>query len=467
MENTQLSNKGQIRLAVTVPKGYVVSYRGTGKNSNLKGVTKMLKRAEKNNLLLSKELVQNLCTMEAVDFKTIKEQFDTIYASMQGQIFRSVFATGEEIEDEAFTSEDFVEQIQHYFISYNLGEIDYEVFEIDEKRKIQISNVSKRKDKQDLNNTFRIIDTKTVADFRNDVKVILESPIVFGEQQVEFIQEANRSEELSEVLSNVSSIKVKENLFKLIEITGKEFVKHNDVLKTATDILRYCYFVSGFEVQNLFTGVKFKLSTADKKIVMGSLDKLARKNLGNLIGDMKPYKSQWLGIATNLHPGSAKFKRFSGAQEVFEYLRNGGKIETFNSRTQKMINLGDYKALVGHLSDKPGELLRSLDMIIRKGDKPARKKLVVKLSEIKLNPKLTIQVKKWLEFRIKNGFKERTFNIKGTPKTVLKSLEPLKEKRTKKVVKTLRNTVIKHLAGKDLFPSVVEDIQEQELREGK
>jgi hypothetical protein len=468
MENAQLNNKNQIRLTVTVPKGYVVSYRGPGKNSNLKGVTKMLKRAEKNNLLLSKELVQNLCTMEANDFKTIKFQFDTMFTSMQGQTFRSVFATGEDIEDEGFTFEDFVEQIQHYFTSYNLGEIDYDVFEIDEKRKVQIQNISKRKDKQDLNCTFRIIDTKSIEDFRNDVKVILESPIVFGEQQVEFIQEANRAEELGEVLSCISNIKVKENLFKLIEITGKEFVKHNDVLKTATDLLRYCYFVSGFEVQNLFTGAKFKLSTADKKIVMGTLGRLARKDLGNLIGDMKPNKSQWLSVATNLHPASAKFNRYERAQEVFDYFRNGGNIKTFNSVTQDLINKEDYRKLVIHLGKRPGELLRSLDMIIRKGDKLARKELVHQIINAKLNPKLTIQVRKWLEYRIENGFDERTFNVKGTPKTVQKSLPALKEKRTKKITKALRVTVIKHLVGKDLFPApVVVETEQTLLKEGK
>ena len=463
-----MANKNQVKLSITVPKGYIVTYKGPSKNSNLKGVMKMLKRAEKNNVLLSKELVQNLCTMEANDFKTIKDQFDVIYASVKGQTFRSVFATGEDIEDETFTFDDFIEQISHYFVSYGLGEIDYDAFEIDEKRKVQISNISKRKDKQDLNNTFRIINTKSIEEFGNDVKVILESPIVFGTQQVEFIQEAYRVQELGNVLSRIPGIKVKENLFRLIEITGKEFVRHNDVLKTATDVLRYCYFVSGLGFQDLTKGAKFKLSTADKKIVMGTLGRLARKDLGNLIGDMKPYKSQWLGVATNLHPGSAKFNRYERAQQVFEYFRNGGNIITFNSKTQALINEGDYKGLVIHLANKPGELLRSLDMIIRKGDKEARETLVNVLVETKLNPKLTIQVRKWLEYRIENGFNERTFNIKGKPKTVEKSLEPLKEKRTKKVTKALRQTVVNHLVGKDLFPAPVEDTENTEnTQEGK
>jgi len=452
-----MENTAQVKLSLTVPKGYIVTYKGPGKNSNLKGVMKMVKRAEKNNVLLSKELVENLCTMEAGDFKTIKEQFDVIYASMKGQTFRSVFATGEDIEDEAFTFDDFIEQISHYFVSYGLGEIDYDAFEIDEKRKVQIANISKRKDKQELNNTFKILDTKTVDGFIQDVKTIIESPIVFGSQQIEFIQEAKRFGFLGSILNSVKEFKVKENLFQIIEITGKEFVKTTNVLKTATDVLRYCYWASNLDFKKLEKGVRFRLKTSDKNIVMMNIDMLAKKNMTNLFGDMKPYKSQWLGVATNIHPGTKKFSKYGDAQKIFDYIRNGGNIETFNSKTQKLIAENNIDELIDHLSKRPGELLRSLDMIIRKGDKKTAKKLAQVIEETDINPKLTIQVRKWLEFRIQNELAERTFNVKGKAKSITgKELPTLKEKRTKKVIKALRNKLVKSLEGKNLFPSLEE-----------
>ena len=449
-----MENSAQVKLAITVAKGYIVTYLGENKASNLDLVMKMIKRAEKNNVLLSKKLIENLVSMNECDVKEIKEQFDLLYTSQKGQTFRSVFATGEDIGDEEFTFDDFIKQISHYFITYGLGEIDYDAFDIDEKRKVQISNISKRKDKQEINNTFKIIDTKTVDGFIQDVKTIIESPIVFGAQQIEFIQEAKRLGFLGSILNSVQDIKVKENLFQIIEITGKEFVKSVNVLKTATDVLRYCYWTSGLDFKNLEKGVRFRLKTSDKKIVMMTIDALAKKSMINLFGDMKPYKSQWLGVATNIHPGSKKFRKFNSAQQIFDYIRNGGSLETFNSKTQKLIDEDNIDELIEHLSKRPGELLRSLDMIIRKGDKQSSKKLANIIEKTDINPKLSIQVRKWLEYRIGNEISERTFNIKGKAKTITdKELPALKEKRTKRVIKTLRTKMIDFLRGKELFPT--------------
>jgi hypothetical protein len=452
-----MENSAQIKLAITVPKGYIVTYLDENKvkdSKNLNLVMKMIKRAEKNNVLLSKDLIANLISMNKSDVRDIKDEFDIIYTSMKGQTFRSIFATGEDISDEEFTFDDFVQQLQHYYISYNLGEIDYSIFEIDEKRKVQISNVSKRKDKQDINNTFKILDTKTVDGFNKDVKTIIESPIVFGAQQIEFIQEAKRLGFLGSILNSVQDFKVKENMFQVIDITGKEFVKKVNILKTATDILRYCYWASGLDFTNLEKGVKFNLKTADKKIVMMYLNTIANKNMTNLFGDMKPYKSQWLSVSKNLFPGSSKFHKFGSAQKIFDYIRNGGNLVTFNSTTEDLIN-NDINALIIHLKEKPGELLRRLDVIIRKGSKEDSKLLAKVIKNIDINPKLTIQVRKWLEFRIDNGFEDRVFNIKGKAVTVQgKSLKALKEKRTKRVIKALRNKLIKSLVGKELFPSL-------------
>jgi len=134
-------NKNQVNLSVTIPKGYIVVKNGDAKTANLNGIMKMVKKAEKNNVLLSKDLVMSLATLETNDFKEIKTQFKTQFTKMEGQFLRSVFATGEDIADEAFTYDDFIQQISHYFISYGLGEIDYDIFEIDETRKVKIYNV--------------------------------------------------------------------------------------------------------------------------------------------------------------------------------------------------------------------------------------------------------------------------------------------------------------------------------------
>lgn len=451
-----------VSLKVTIPKGYIVVTDTEGPEVNVNGVMKMVKLAEKNNTVLTQKLVQSLLVLDKDLFDVIYSEFKEIFKSQKGQFLRSVFATGADIEDEEFTLTDFFIQINHYFISYGLGEIDYDIFEIDENRKVQISNVSKRSTKQELNNTFRIIDTKTGIEFIKEIQAIVNSPIVWGKQQLEFIQEANKVKLLASILSN-SDIKVKENLFAIMSVTGKEFFRDNNILKTATDILRYCYFVSGEDYKTLDKGIRFKLKTSDKKVVMSSLNRIAKKDIKNTFGDMKPYKSQWLSVSKNLNPGSAKFSRFSNAQGIFDFLRNKGKVETFNTVTQSLIKNKDWKELTKHLSKKPGELLRSLDMIIRNSNKNEVLYLVSVIEGIELNPKLVIQVRKWLEFRTENAFTERTFKVKGKPVTIdNKPLDTLKTKRTMKVVQALRGMLVRHLKGKELFSDQLAQLTQYE-----
>ena len=64
----------QIKLQLTVPKGYIVTYKGDNTVGNHKYIMKMVKRAEKNNILLSDKLIANLISMDNNDVKDIKEQ---------------------------------------------------------------------------------------------------------------------------------------------------------------------------------------------------------------------------------------------------------------------------------------------------------------------------------------------------------------------------------------------------------
>lgn len=199
----------QVNLNITVPKGYIVITQTprTPRTShtlnillNITGIINMLKLAEKNNVVLSSELIKALSSLDEKSFKEIQLQFKEIFKAQKGQFLRSVFATSSDIKDEEFTLSDFLIQINHYFISYGLQEIDHSIFEMDENRKIQTNNKSKRKAKQELNNTFKVIDVKNMDGFIEDIKTIIESPIVWGEQQLEFVHEAHRVGVLMELL---------------------------------------------------------------------------------------------------------------------------------------------------------------------------------------------------------------------------------------------------------------------------
>ena len=464
-----------INTKITLPKGYFVIDTGNVKNENLIGINKLLSKLEKANVVLSGKAIEVLSTLSAQDFDIVSKNVSKEFKPVQGNFLRPTFATGEDLDNEQFSFEDFCTQIEMYFFTYGLGEVPEHLFVPTKGRKVEIDNLAKRKEKKTLNNTFRIIDVKSTDEFISDVAQIIEMPIVFGAQQIEFVREAFNKNILDKAVAKVQAIKVKENIFSILEITGKDFFKSAGILKTATDILRYAYFVSEEDYKLLPKGVRFNLKTSDKKVIMAALNTIASKDVKNVFGDMKPNKSQWLALSKNLFPGSSKFNKFSAAQGVFDFLRNNGKVETFNTITQAFIKDKNFSGLAVHLSKKPGELLRSLDMIIRNSSKAEIAMLIDVINEIKLNPKLVIQVRKWLEYRTEHGFTERTFKVKGKPVTVdNKPLPELKTKRTMKVVKALRGIIIRHLEGKSLFDNQIAELEkyevelaEQELKEGK
>ena len=445
----------RIDTKVTLPKGYFVADTGPAKGNNLQGLAKLITKLEKANIILSAKAINVLTTLNEKDFNNIYNDTILQFKAVKGQFLRPTFASGADVADEFFTYEDFIVQINHYYITYGLGQIDEAIFETPTGRKVEIDNLRKRKEVKELNATFKIIDVKSTKEFILEVAKIINMPIVFGVQQTEFIKEAFNKGILVNCITD--TIKVKENIFAILDITGKEFFKDSNILRTATDILRYAYFVSGEDYKKLPKGTKFKLKTSDKNVIMTSINKIAKRDIKNVFGDIKPYKSQWLSLSKNLFPGSKKFNRYPNAQGIFDYLRNGGNIETFNTVTQRLISEGKMLELTKHLSAKPGELLRSLDMIIRNSSKIEIDNIVSILENIKLNPKLLIQVRKWLEYRTQTAFTERTFKVKGKPVTIdNKPLTELKTKRTMKVVNALRTVMVKSLVGKELFPAPVE-----------
>jgi hypothetical protein len=445
-----------ISTKITLPKGYFVADSEVGFASNIDGIVKLAAKLEKANIVLTANAIKRLTTLTGDSFETIKKDILATTKAVKGEFLRPVFASTSDVALEEMTLEDYCIQMWMYFNTYALGRYPDELFVLDENRKVELANAAKRKDVKDLNNTFKFLDVKNVADFVNEVRAVLSMPIVFGAQQEEFIKEAFDKGLLGDAIEGVN-FKVKENIFVVLGITGKDFFKDINILNTATDILRYAYYVSGQDFKELPRGARFNLKTADKMVIMSNLDKVASNNIANAFGDIKPKKSQWLALSRNLFPGSKKFSKFMHAQGVFNVLRNGGNIETYNTITQRLIAVGDMLELTKHLASRPGELLRSLDMIIRKAEKEQIDGIVDIISNLKLNPKLIIQVKKWLEYRTGHAFEERVFNVKGKPVTVdNKPLKELKTKRTMKVVEALNEVIMAHLKGKDLFPEPIE-----------
>ena len=73
------------------------------------------------------------------------------------------------------------------------------------------------------------------------------------------------------------------------------------------------------------------------------------------------------------------------------------------------------------------------------------------IKDISFNPKLIMQIKKYLEFRL-SPLDKRIINIKGKPFELEdKPLDGLSDKRVQKVNIVLREKLKQHLSTKELF----------------
>lgn len=151
---------------------------------------------------------------------------------------------------------------------------------------------------------------------------------------------------------------------------NENFTALRKLTGNATDLLRMFAAVTETDV-SLATKVKFpKMNRRQRKGVLSILE-----TSFELAEQIKMYQGLWLEIGRYLHPFEYK-NSFPLTAKVFDALRNGN-IETFASKTEKLISKGELKELLGHLEAKPGVLGRKLHEVLRKFPKHTGETLTV------------------------------------------------------------------------------------------
>ena len=421
-----------------IPKGYIAIDNNTyiPDSNTFIIISKIIKVLEENNYILTGELIKTLSTNSNIVLDKLYVDLSTKLNSVNGYFLRSIFASSEDISREVFSIEDFYRQLSMYIKTYNLNFVPDTLLPV-EYRDITVSNYNTE---EDIDYTY--ITSKSITEYLYDVQQVVNTPIVFGNNQIDMIKECYSNC----MFDNISiTSKVKENIFTIISIIGKENIQKFKLLKTATDVLRYAYFVSGLDFKLLSTGIKFKLKTSDKNVIMKALDSM---NYDDCITEMKSKKSQFLSLSKSLYPGSDKFLKYNKAQQLFNTIRNEKRIITFNSTTQELMTNKDIDTLSKHLSEKPGEYIRNLDFMIRNSTDVNN--ICITLKSMVLNPVLNLSIIKYLENRTQKN-NSRIINVKGKPYESSKILEPLNAKNIELINNILESLLINHLSN----PSVV------------
>jgi len=138
----------------------------------------------------------------------------------------------------------------------------------------------------------------------------------------------------------------------LQEVLGRYF-------KTATDILRLAAAMSAGDV-SLSASTRFNsLARAERRFLLSLLERCA-----NIEEDMARYPGKWIRLGEILHPGDYT-KKYPKTYQAFQKIRNEEKIDTFTSRVEKAIGNRDIETALILLKQRPGELARRLDHLLR------------------------------------------------------------------------------------------------------
>lgn len=168
----------------------------------------------------------------------------------------------------------------------------------------------------------------------------------------------------------VADVKVKENLINLTVMRSD--LDWSNSYKTVTDVLRLARVLSGGNAT--FTeNVKFKLSRAQRRMILSMLEAVLTNNNNNL-EDFARYNEEWKRLAHQLHHREYNYAKASAALSEAQQ----DKIISFDSKVEDLIKKGRIVAAVELLKDRPGAFARRLNELITKaGSSKAKYNAVV------------------------------------------------------------------------------------------
>ncbi|GAB4108846.1 MAG: TerD family protein [Roseiflexaceae bacterium] len=130
-------------------------------------------------------------------------------------------------------------------------------------------------------------------------------------------------------------------------------------VKTATDVLRLAVALSDGDT-SLAASTKFRrFSRPERRLLLELLE-----GCGSINEDMLRFREPWKRLGERLHPGEYA-TRFPRSQAAFDLLRNDRPFETFRRRVEQALRTGEVDRAVATLAQRPGELARRLDHLLR------------------------------------------------------------------------------------------------------
>jgi hypothetical protein len=244
-------------------------------------------------------------------------------------------------------------------------------------------------------------------------------------------------------------------------------------VKTVTDVLRIAVHMSGGDIslpkvpskkvranswsrtlvdntaRDSFKFKKFK--RAERRYILGLLEKT------NCMASEAVLKDQrWIRLGEILHPGEYKNK-FPRAFKMFDKIRNH-KVQSWYGEVDSAFKVSFEEGLK-KLSERPGELMRRLDWLLRSNGKERRELIFSTLDKVapKVSNKVIFELYSHLEKR-RNPVMNRSIMLKGArSRTKLPDLPAIGYDTVDSVQKTLESALMGKFASLDKLGDVYVD----------
>ena len=146
---------------------------------------------------------------------------------------------------------------------------------------------------------------------------------------------------------------------------------------TVIDVLRLACAWSDGDV-TLATKTRFKpFPRRIRRRLVEAIDQLVARDSRKL-DDAGNYKERFKRLAEKLHP--REYRHCSHAATFFDFTGGKTAVETFNHRAHAVVIAGrqtnDFRPAIDVLSERPGLLLKHVDLIVRSGDRGSIEKLL-------------------------------------------------------------------------------------------
>ncbi|MFC4158704.1 TerD family protein [Chitinimonas lacunae] len=134
--------------------------------------------------------------------------------------------------------------------------------------------------------------------------------------------------------------------------------------KTATDVLRLVVALSGGDI-SLAEPTRFRpMKRGLRRTVLQLLE-----NCADPTEDMRRQREAWKRLGEILHPGDYA-ERFPKTYAAFRHIRDDLPSTSFNTLVERQLAAADFAGATATLSQRPGEMGRRLDLLLRHSDQP-------------------------------------------------------------------------------------------------